>query len=114
MEERRCQPRAMMHFDARCIVGTSREYMDCEIINIGREGLAVLVYMQDVLPVGSMLELEIQVPSRVNSIACIVTIKWIKDLPDHEKYNFVVGGQIARIAPEDKDRLLSYAFHNVI
>ena len=47
MDERRRDPRAAIRFAARCVVGNNREYMDCEIVNVGAEGLAVLVQMQD-------------------------------------------------------------------
>ncbi len=109
MEERRFGTRASMHFDAHCIVGNSGEYIDCEVINISRQGLAIIVCMPDVLNIGSLIELEIQVPSSIRRIACLVNVKWIKDLSGYERFNFVLGGQIARIEEHDRDMLLKYS-----
>ena len=112
MDEKRNFKRFPVGLNAKCVGGGNNEGRECKVINIGRNGMAIELYLKEKTDIASSLELEIDFPGRIKPINSQVVLKWITELKDETEFNFVAGGELKIIAPDDKECLLDYGFEN--
>ena len=110
MEEKRKYRRFPVGLNARCIGGGNNEGRECKIIDISRDGMAIHLYLKEKVNIAPSLVLEIDFPKKAQPINLLVSLKWIKGLEDETGFDFVAGGQLRMIEPEDKMILLEYAY----
>ena len=95
---------------ARYLEENEKEWKECSVINISREGMGIEVYVRERIHIGSIIQMEIVVPSKGEPIGVIGTLMWIKELKENPKFNFVGGVMLITIDPEDKWTLTDYAY----
>ena len=110
MEEKRKYRRFPMALNARCIGGGNNEGRECKVIDISRDGMAIHLFLKEKVSIAPSLVLEIYFPERTEPISSLINLKWIKELKDKTEFNFVAGGQLTMIEPEDKMILLEHAY----
>ncbi|MEJ2659023.1 MAG: hypothetical protein P8012_17845, partial [Desulfobacterales bacterium] len=82
----------------------------CSIVNISREGMGLVVYLKDKLPLGCLLQFMVKVPLKEKSVCFSGVLNWIKVLKEDPDYNFKGGVKLKTINSEDKWALLDYAY----
>jgi len=110
VDDRRKFIRFPVQLNARYSEENKEEWHECFIVNISREGMGIIVYSRKKIPFDSVLQLEIVVPIKKDSIRITGTLIWIKGLKGNPKFNFVGGVKIITIDSEDKWTLLDYAY----
>ena len=112
MEDQRKYKRFPSQLSARYLGENKEEWKDCRVINVSREGMGVEIYMQEAINIGSILQLEIDVPVKKESIDAMGTLMWVRELKDDPTFNFVGGIQLITIDSEDKWELLDYVYED--
>ena len=112
MEDRRKYRRFPIQLSARYLEENEKEWKECSVINISREGMGIEVYVSERIHIGSILQFEIVVPIKEEPIDVIGTLMWIKELKGNPRFNFVGGVMLITIDPEDKWTLLDYAYED--
>jgi hypothetical protein len=84
----------------------------CVVVDISREGLGLVVYLRDNLPIGCLLQFMVDVPPKEKSICFVGVLNWIKALKKDPDYNFKGGIKLTNIDSEDKWALLDYAYES--
>jgi len=110
MDDRRKYKRFPVQLSAQYLGENGKKWKECSVINISREGMGIEVYMREKIHVGSILQLEIDVPVKNKQISVMGTLMWIKKLKGNPMFNFVGGVMLITIDPEDKWTLLGYAY----
>ena len=82
----------------------------CSIVDISREGMGLVVYLNDKLPLGCLLHFMVDVPEKEKSVYFAGVLNWIKTLKKDPDYNYKGGIGLTRIDSEDKWVLLDYAY----
>jgi len=83
----------------------------CEITDISREGMSILLNLDEKLISGTKLELNINLPSKSHLLSSQVNLKWIKKASyKHLDFNYKAGGQFISIDADTKTCLLEYAY----
>ena len=110
-EDKRKSKRFAIDLSAKYLLGENpKEWKGCSIINISREGLGIEVYLKEKIPVGTILKIEINVPTKEKPVKGIGTLMWINGLK--EEMNFKGGIKLTNIDFEDKWTLMDYAYDN--
>ena len=110
MEEKRKFRHFPVGLNARCIGGGNNEGKECRVVDISRDGMSVHLYLKEKINILPSLVLEIDFPGKAQPLNCLINLKWIKELDDESEFDFVAGGQLTMIEPEDKMILLEYAY----
>lgn len=82
----------------------------CSIVDISREGMGLIVYLKDKLPIGCLLHFMVDVSTKERSVCFAGVLSWIKALKKDPDYNFKGGIKLKTIDSEDKWMLLDYAY----
>ena len=112
MEDRRKFKRFPIQLSTRYLEENKKEWQDCSVINISREGMGIEIYVRERIHRGSILQLEIVVPIKNEPLYVVGTLMWIRELKENPKFNFVGGVQLITIDPEDMWTLLDYAYED--
>lgn len=111
-EDRRKFKRFPIQLSTRYLEENKKEWQDCSVINISREGMGIEVYVRERIQMGSILQLEIVVPIKNEPLYVVGTLMWIRELKENPKFNFVGGVKLITIDPEDMWTLLDYAYED--
>ena len=107
MEDRRQFKRFSTKLDAKYLREDNPEkWKECSVTNISRGGVGIIVYLQERIPIGLLLLLEITFPTKEEPIKAIGVLRWIEE---EEETNFRVGIEFTNIDPEDIRAMLDYA-----
>ena len=109
-EDRRKFKRFPTQLSARYLEEFGQEWKSCTVINISREGMGIEVYLRERIHVGSIIKLEIIIPTKDGPIRATGILIWLKEFDS--KMNFVGGVKFTKIDSEDKWILLDYAYAN--
>jgi hypothetical protein len=82
----------------------------CVVVDISREGMGLVVYLRDKLPVGGLLQFIADLPTKEKSVYFSGVLNWVKALRNDPDYNFKGGIKLKTIDSEDKWELLDYAY----
>ena len=110
MEQKRKFQRFPVELNAACFAAGTAEIRKCRITEVSRSGVIIEVQAKEKIKIGQSLMLEIDFPGRKNPMSAFVKLKWIKVLDDTVEFNFIAGGKLTIIKPEDKSSLLDYAY----
>ena len=109
VEERRRFKRFPIKLNAKYLLGENhKKWKPFMVINISREGMGMEVYLQERIPIDSVLQIEIIVPEKEKPVMAIGVLKWIKEL--EKKMNYLGGVDLTKIDSRDKWMLLDYAY----
>ena len=107
MEEKRKFKRLPVQLSASCLVGSEKEWLNCSIINISRDGMGIEVRLQEKIPPDLILKFKIIIPEKVDPIETTGILKWVKE--QKEEMGFVGGVELFNIDSEETRTLLDYA-----
>ena len=110
MEDKRKFKRFPVELSARYLKENTKEWKGCTATNISREGMGMIVYLREKIPLASSLKLEIILPTKNETIKAIGILRWIEE--KREGMNFQGGIELTEIDSEDKWTLLDYAYDN--
>ena len=111
MEDKRKYKRFQIDLNARySFEGNQKTWKGCTVVNISRDGMGIVVYLRERIPIGALLQFEIMFPSQEEPIKATGVLQWIKE--QREEMNFPGGIEFTKIDPEDKWTLLDYAYDN--
>ncbi|MBW1824348.1 MAG: PilZ domain-containing protein [Deltaproteobacteria bacterium] len=109
VEERRRFKRFPIKLNAKYLLGENhKKWKPFMVINISREGMGMEVYLQERIPIDSILQIEIIVPEKEKSVMAIGILRWIRELD--KKMNYLGGVDLTKIDSRDKWMLLDYAY----
>jgi c-di-GMP-binding flagellar brake protein YcgR len=108
MDDRRKYKRFPIELSAKYHIGGNGKWKGCTVTNISRNGMGIIVYLQEKLPLDSYLQLEIMFPSKEKKVRAIGILKWLTEVKEEKSY--MSGVEFVEIDPEDKWELLDYAF----
>lgn len=109
VEERRRFKRFPIKLNAKYLLGENhKKWKPFMVINISREGMGMEVYLQERIPIDSILQIEIIVPEKEKSVMAIGILRWIRELD--KKKNYLGGVDLTKIDSKDKWMLLDYAY----
>ena len=109
VEERRRFKRFPIKLNAKYLLGENhKKWKPFMVINISREGMGMEVYLQERIPIDSILQIEIIVPEKEKPVMAIGVLKWIRELG--KKMNYLGGVDLTKIDSRDKWMLLDYAY----
>lgn len=110
MDDKRKYRRFSILLNARYLEENKRDWHECSVTNVSREGMGVGIYSRERIAIGSVLQLEIAVPIQKELISAMGTLMWIKKLNGNPRFNFLGGLMLISMAPEDKWTLLDYVY----
>ena len=110
MEDRRKFIRFPVRLSARYSKENQDKWNKCSIINISREGMGIVVFLKEKIPLGSILNLKVDVPGKKAPIFVSGTLTWIKAIKEDPEFSYKSGVQINTIDSEDKWTLLDYSY----
>jgi hypothetical protein len=111
VKDRRKYLRFPVRLSARYSEENKEEWIgQCAVVDISREGMGLVVYLNDKLPLGCLLKFMVGVPTKEKSICFAGVLSWIKALKKDPDYNFKGGIKLTTIGSEDKWALLDYAY----
>ena len=111
MEDKRKYKRFQIDLNAKYLLEENpKGWKGCTVVNINRDGMGIIVYLRERIPIGSLLQFEIMFPPQEEPIKAIGVLRWIKE--QREEMNFPGGIEFTKIDPEDKWTLLDYAYDN--
>jgi c-di-GMP-binding flagellar brake protein YcgR len=109
VEERRRFKRFPIKLNAKYLLGENhKKWKPFMVINISREGMGMEVYLQERIPIDSILQIEIIVPEKEKQVMAIGILRWIREL--EKKMNYLGGVDLTKIDSRDKWMLLDYAY----
>lgn len=106
MEDRRKYKRFPTQLIARYLRENEEEWKNCTVINIGRGGLGITVYVREKIPMDSSLQLEIIVPAKKEPIKVTGILRWIME--QEEEMSFMGGIEFTKILDEIELANLTY------
>jgi len=110
MKDKRKFKRFPVELDAKFFLEKNgEEWKHCKVVNVGRGGMGVEVHLQEHFPIGSILKIELAIPSKEGPIKAMGILRWIKELM--EEKSFLGGVEFMEIDPEDSWVLLDYAYN---
>ncbi len=74
--------------------------------DVSREGMGFPV--NRIMPIGTPLELEVNIPGKVAPIFAHVEVAWVKE--SVERGDFNAGVKVVKMDPFDRSRLLEYVY----
>ena len=101
MDERRKYPRFTIEMNATFFTESSKKG-SCKLTDISREGTKIELFSKEKMEIGTGINLEINTPEKETPIATAVIIMWSRKLEDDPDYNYIAGGLLSDINPEDK------------
>lgn len=109
--------RKFLRFPVKLVARYSEENKDhwnrqCSVIDISREGMGVIVYLKEKLPLGCILEVMVDVPTKEKPVRFTGDLSWIKVLKGDPDFNYKGGIKLITIDSEDKWILLDYAYES--
>jgi hypothetical protein len=110
MDERRKFIRFPTELIARYSESDVKDWKECSVIDISREGMGINISAREYISEGVILQMEITVPVQDDPIAVTGTLMWIRERKDHPRFNYLGGVKLLAIKPEDKWTLMDYAF----
>jgi hypothetical protein len=110
MDERRKFMRFPVELIARYSESDVKDWKECSVIDISREGMGINIYAGEYISEGLILQMEITVPVQDEPIAVTGTLMWIRGLKDDPRFNYLGGVKLLSIKPEDKWTLIEYAY----
>ncbi len=111
MKDQRNFKRFAIELDAKYLLEENpKEWKGCTVVNVSRGGMGIEIYLQEKVPIGSMLQIEITIPSKDDPIITAGVLRWIKELVEDK--NYLGGVEFAEIDAEDKWKLLDLAYDN--
>lgn len=84
----------------------------CSVVDISREGMGLVVYLRDRLPIGCLLHFMVDLPEKEETVSFDGVLGWIKALKKDPDYNFKGGIRLTDIDSEDKWALLDHAYES--
>lgn len=109
MEEKRKFKRFPIELNARYLLGENhKKWKSCMVTDISREGVGMEVYLQERIPIDSILQIEIIVPEKEKPVMVMGILRWIKEL--EKEMNFLGGVDLTKIDSRDKWMLLNCAY----
>ena len=111
MEDKRKYKRFTIELSARYLKENTKEWKGCTATNISRDGMGIIVYLQEIIPLASSLKLEVILPNKDETIKAIGILRWIEE--KREGMSFQGGIELTKIDSEDKWTLLDYAYDNL-
>jgi hypothetical protein len=114
MDQKRKFQRFPVQLDARCFGAGESGHRTCKITEISRQGILLKLHLHKEIPEGQNVALEIALPPDGTIINALAKVKWVKDSEAVGPYDYTVGAQMTMIQPEDKKRLLHYAYEDII
>jgi len=107
MEERRKYKRFPIELSAQYLKENEEEWKGCTVTNISRSGMGIIVYVQEKIPIGSSVQLEIIIPTKGEPIIKVTGIlRWIME--QKGGMNFMVGIEFTGILDEIEWKNLIY------
>ena len=106
MDDRRKYKRFSTQLIARYLSENEEEWKNCTVINIGRGGMGITVYVREKIPMGSSLQLEIIVPAKEEPIKVTGILRWIME--EEEEMNFSGSIEFTNILDEIELANLTY------
>jgi hypothetical protein len=110
MDERRKFIRFPIELVARYSENDAKDWKECSVIDISREGMGINIYAGEYISEGLILQMEITLPVQDDPIAVTGTLMWITELKDDTRFNYLGGVKLLAIKPEDKWTLIDYAY----
>ena len=83
------------------------KWKGCSVTNISRGGVGIIVHLQERIPTGLLVPLEIMLPPKEEPIKAIGVLRWIEK--KGKEMNFKVGIEFININPEDLKTMLDHA-----
>jgi hypothetical protein len=81
VEEKRKFKRFPIELNAKYLLGENhKKWKSCMVINISREGMGIEVYLQERIPIDSILQVEILVPEKEKPVMAMGIMRWIKEI----------------------------------
>jgi hypothetical protein len=77
VEEKREHTRFSVQLRARYLKENEEEWNECTVTNISRKGIGIIMYVREIIPVDSSLQLEIIIPTKKEPIKVTAILKWI-------------------------------------
>ena len=109
VEEKRKFKRFPIELNAKFLLGENhKKWKSCMVNNISREGMGMEVYLQERIPIDSVLQIEIIVSGKEKPVMAIGVLKWIREL--EKKMNYLGGVDLTKIDSRDKWMLLDSAY----
>ena len=112
MDERRKFIRFPIELTARYSENDVKDWKECSVIDISREGMGISIYAREYISEGLILQMEITVPVQDDPIAVTGTLMWIRESKDDLRFNYLGGVKLLSIQPEDKWTLIDYAYQS--
>jgi c-di-GMP-binding flagellar brake protein YcgR len=106
--ERRMYKRFSIKLSAQYLQENSEKWKSCAVMDISRGGMGIIVYMQERIPIGSFLQLEIIFLEKEEPIKASGILRWIKQ--QKKEMNFLGGVELIKIDSGDKWILLDCAY----
>ncbi len=111
MKDQRNFKRFAIELDAKYLLEENqKEWKGCMVVNVSRGGMGIEIYLQEKVPIGSMLQIEITISSKDDPIITAGVLRWIKALVGDK--NYLGGVEFTEIDAEDKWKLLDHAYDN--
>ena len=110
MDERRKFIRFPIELIARYSENDVKDWKECSVIDISREGMGINIYAGEYISEGLILQMEITVPVQGDPLAVTGTLMWIREVKDDSRFNYLGGVKLLSIKPEDKWALMDYAY----
>ena len=110
MDERRKFIRFPIELIARYSESDAKDWKECSVIDISREGMGINIHAREYINEGLILQMEITVPVQDDPIAVKGTLMWIRELKGAARFNYIGGVKLLAIKPEDKWTLMDYAY----
>ena len=113
MDEKRKFIRFPVELDARYSEKDEKDWKECSIIDISREGMGMNIHSKEFIAEGMILQMEIMVPVQEDPISAKTTLIWIRELKDDPRFNYLAGVKLLEIKSEDKWTLMDYAYEGL-
>lgn len=106
MEETRRSERFTVALAAAFKDGGGAARQTCKIIELSRDGIRLLLSRK--IKSGEKIMLEFLIPGRSASLHIPVTLRWHKQLYDASGFEYLAGGELVEIDPDEGSLLFSY------
>lgn len=110
MEERRKFLRFPLQLDARYSEQNEENWKECSVVDISREGMGIIIHSIEAIREGTLLQVEIDAPMQEDSIMVAGELVWVQEIKGDPRFNYAGGVQLTSISPENKWRLMDYAY----
>ncbi len=77
-------------------------------INISAGGTRIVLYVDEPVAVGDLIELSLYLPSKMAPIKAVAEVKWVREYYGELKNGFEVGMEYKSISEEDKKTIMQF------